>query len=128
LTYPWGNIFDGAKLNYCDVNCELSYADDHYDDHYVNTAPVGSYLEDVSWCGALDMSGNISEWVNDWSGSYSSESELNPTGPLSGAEKILRGCNWYSQPAYCRGAARPFVSPDTHFDNLGFRCALSVSP
>jgi len=128
LIYPWGNIFDGVKLNYCDVNCELSHADDHYDDHYVNTAPVGSYPEDVSWCGALDMSGNISEWVNDWSGSYSSESELNPTGPTSGAEKILRGCNCYSQPAYCRGAARPFVSPDTRFDNLGFRCASSVSP
>jgi formylglycine-generating enzyme required for sulfatase activity len=128
LIYPWGNIFDGTKLNYCDVNCELSHADDHYDDHYVNTAPVGSYLEDVSWCGALDMSGNISEWVNDWSGSYSSDSELDPPGPTSGAEKILRGCNCYSQPAYCRGAARPFVSPDTRFDNLGFRCASSVSP
>ena len=128
LIYPWGNIFDGTKLNYCDVNCELSHADSQYDDHYVKTAPVGSYLEDVSWCGALDMSGNVSEWVNDWSGSYSSESELNPTGPLSGADKILRGCNCYSQPAYCRSAARPFVSPDTRFDNLGFRCALSVSP
>ena len=127
LFYPWGNIFDGTKLNYCDVNCELSHADDRYDDHYVKTAQVGSYPEDVSWCGALDMSGNISEWVNDWSGSYSSESELNPIGPTSGTEKILRGCNCYSQPAYCRGATRPFVSPDTRFDNLGFRCASSVS-
>ena len=128
LIYPWGNTFDGTKLNYCDVNCELSHADDHYDDHYVNTAPVGSYPEDVSWCGALDMSGNVSEWVADWSESYASEPELNPAGPNSGAEKILRGCNYHSQPAYCRGAARPFVSPDTRFDNLGFRCASSVSP
>jgi len=128
LIYPWGNIFDGTKLNYCDVNCELSHADDGYDDHYVKTAPVGSYPEDASWCGALDLSGNISEWVTDWSGSYSSEPELNPTGPLSGTEKILRGCNWYFQPAYCRGAARPFVSPDTRYDYLGFRCASSVFP
>ena len=128
LLYPWGNTFDGTKLNYCDVNCELSHADDQYDDHYVKTAPIGSYLEDVSWCGALDLSGNVSEWVNDWSESYSTEPTLNPTGPISGTEKILRGCNWYYQPAYCRGAARPFVSPDTRFDYLGFRCASSVLP
>ena len=128
LIYPWSDTFDGANLNYCDVNCELSHADDRYDDHYVKTAPVGSHPEDVSWSSALDMSGNVSEWVADWSGNYSSESELNPTGPVSGAEKILRGCSWYSQPAYCRGAARPFVSSDTRFDYLGFRCASSASP
>jgi sulfatase modifying factor 1 len=128
LIYPWGNTFDGVNLNYCDVNCELSHADDRYDDHYVKTAPVGSHPEDVSWSSALDMSGNVSEWVSDWSGSYSSASELNPTGVASGAEKILRGCSWYSQPAYCRGAARPFVSPGTRFDYLGFRCASSTSP
>jgi len=128
LIYPWGNTFDGTKLNYCDVNCELSHADDQYDDHYDKTAPIGSFPEDVSWCGALDLSGNVSEWVADWSGSYVSKSDLNPTGPLSGTEKILRGCNWNSQPAYCRGATRPFVSPDTRFDYLGFRCASSVSP
>ena len=128
LIYPWGNTFDGTKLNYCDVNCEQSHADDLYDDQFIKSAPVGSHPEDVSWCGALDMSGNISEWVNDWSVNYSSEPELNPAGPTSGVEKILRGCNYHSQPAYCRGAARPFVSPDTRFDNLGFRCASSVSP
>jgi formylglycine-generating enzyme required for sulfatase activity len=128
LIYPWGDTFDGAKLNYCDANCEQSHADDRYDDHYVKTAPIGSYPEDISWCGALDLSGNVSEWVADWSGDYESESELSLTGPASGTEKILRGCNWNSQPAYCRGAARPFVSPDTRFDNLGFRCASSFSP
>jgi formylglycine-generating enzyme required for sulfatase activity len=128
LIYPWGDTFDGTKLNYCDVNCEQSHADNRYDDHYVKTAPVGSHPEDVSWCGALDLSGNVSEWVADWSGDYVSELELNPTGPASGTEKILRGCSWYAQPAYCRSAARPFVAPDTRFDYLGFRCASSVSP
>jgi formylglycine-generating enzyme required for sulfatase activity len=128
LIYPWGNTFDGTKLNYCDVNCELPHADDQYDDRYEKTAPVGSYPEDASWCGALDMSGNISEWVADWSGNYSTASVSNPTGPPTGTEKILRGCNWYFQPAYCRGAARPFVSPDTRYDYLGFRCATSISP
>ena len=125
LIYPWGNLFDGSKLNYCDVNCELPHADDSFDDRYVKAAPVGSFPQDVSWCGALDLSGNVSEWIADWSGSYSSAAELNPIGPSSGSEKILRGCNWYFQPAYCRGATRPSASPDTRYDYLGFRCAVS---
>jgi formylglycine-generating enzyme required for sulfatase activity len=126
LIYPWGNLFDGEKMNYCDANCTLPHAEDSYDDGFVKAAPVGSYPQDASWCGALDMSGNISEWVADWSESYSSGEKLNPTGPLSGTEKILRGCNWYFQPAYCRGAARPSAPPDTRYDYLGFRCASSV--
>ena len=128
LIYPWGNIFDGSKLNYCDVNCGQSgqsHADNEYNDGFAMTAPVGSYSEDASWCGALDLSGNVSEWVADWLAGYSSASELDPAGPSDGSEKILRGCNWYFQPAYCRGAARPFAAPDTRYDYLGFRCAVS---
>lgn len=126
LNYPWGNSFDGSKLNYCDANCEQPHADNRYNDHYAMAMPVGFSSGDISWSGALNMSGNISEWVADWSSSYSSEPELNPVGPESGTEKILRGCNWSFQPAYCRGAARPSVSPDTQYNYLGFRCASSV--
>jgi formylglycine-generating enzyme required for sulfatase activity len=128
LVYPWGNLFDGSKLNYCDVNCGQSHADDGYDDGFAKSAPVGSFSQDISWCGALDMSGNVSEWVADWSARYSSAAELNPTGPSSGTDKILRGCNWYFQLAYCRGATRPSAAPDTRYDYLGFRCASSALP
>jgi len=128
LIYPWGNLFDGEKMNYCDANCTLPHADVSYDDGFVKAAPVGSFPQDLSWCGALDLSGNVSEWVADWSGSYSSAAELNPIGPSSGTDKILRGCNWYFQPAYCRSAARPSAPPDTRYDYLGFRCASSVLP
>ena len=128
LIYPWENTFDGAKLNYCDVNCELPHADDHYDDHYVKTAPVGSYSGDISWCGAMDLSGNVSEWVAAWSASFTDDLEPDPTGPANGTDKILLGCNWNAQPAYSRGTTRPFVAPDTRFDYLGFRCVSSISP
>ena len=37
--YPWGDEFDGARLNYCDANCEASHADDRYNDGYVKTSP-----------------------------------------------------------------------------------------
>ena len=125
--YPWGDSFDGSKLNYCDTNCTQSYADDKYDDGYPNTSPVGSFLQDVSWNGATDLSGNVSEWVADWFGLYSFEAVSNPLGPGLGSERMLKGCSWFFPPAYCRGAARPSANPDTRLDYLGFRCAASLN-
>jgi formylglycine-generating enzyme required for sulfatase activity len=122
--FPWGDSFDGIKLNYCDANCTQSHADERYDDGYVKTAPAGSYAEGASWCGALGMSGNVAEWVADWLGDYPAEPVSSPTGPTSGSEKIVRGCSWYFQPAYCRGANRGSIGPDTRFDYVGFRCVV----
>lgn len=72
------------------------------------------------------MGGNVSEWVADWFGDYSPDVLLNPLGPESGSEKMLKACSWFSNPAYCRGALRPSVRPDTRFDFLGFRCAIQM--
>lgn len=128
VIYPWGDEFDGSKLNYCDKNCDLSHADDRFDDGYARTAPVGNYLQGASWCGARNMSGNVSEWVADWFGDYTPERESNPSGPSTGNEKMVKGCSWYFHPAYCRGAFRASVDPRTRFDYLGFRCAKSTDP
>lgn len=123
--YPWGDEFDGSRLNYCDANCSQSFADDRFNDGYSLTAPVGSFPSGVSWSGAYNMSGNVSEWVADWFGDYSPDAVSNPSGPVSGSEKMLKACSWFSNPAYCRGALRPSVDPNTRFDYLGFRCAKS---
>jgi hypothetical protein len=69
-TYPWGNEFDGTRLNFCDVNCESSGRDPIYNDGYTTTAPVGTYRTGALWVGALDMAGNVWEWVADWEGKY----------------------------------------------------------
>ena len=62
--YPWGNDFDGTRLNSCDINCDLADDTVDYDDGYATTAPVGSYPEGASPYGALDMVGNVSEWTS----------------------------------------------------------------
>src|SRR5206468_4033844 len=48
--YPWGNAFDHDKLC-CAVN-------------KTSTAPVGSFPEGASPCGALDMAGNVWQWTS----------------------------------------------------------------
>jgi iron(II)-dependent oxidoreductase len=123
--FAWGNEFDGSRLNYCDENCSQTHSDDRFDDGFSLTAPVGSYPSGMSWSGALNMSGNVSEWVVDWFGEYTEEQVTNPIGPSTGEERMLKGCGWFSHPTYCRGAIRPSVDPDTRFDYLGFRCAVS---
>jgi len=125
VIYPWGDEFDGNKLNYCDQNCTEDHADQRYDDGYPLTAPAGSFPAGASWAGVMNMSGNVSEWVNDWYGEYSPEGEINPMGSPSGTQKMVKGCSWYFHPAYCRGATRPAVEPSTRFDYLGFRCVVT---
>lgn len=124
--YPWGDEFDGSRLNYCDVNCSRLHADGRFDDGYPLTAPVGSYPSGTSWAGVLDLGGNVSEWVADWFGDYSPDAISKPLGPKTGSEKMIKGCSWFFHPTYCRGALRPSVSPDTRFDYIGFRCTMSV--
>lgn len=40
-----------------------------------------------------EMTGNVSEWVNDWYqwNYYQASTELNPQGPQTGKNKVLRG-------------------------------------
>lgn len=127
LIYPWGNEFDGAKLNYCDATCELDWKDESVDDGYKLTAPVGSYPAGASWVGALDLSGNVWEWVNDRYGSdyYTSSPENNPPGPESGEYRVLRGGGWGHYVRGVRAAIRVVNDPDNRIDFSGFRCVGS---
>ena len=123
--FPWGHDFDGTKVNYCDANCEEGWADEAFDDGYVLTAPVGSFPTGASWCGALDLAGNVWEWVADWYGGdyYERSPTQNPLGPEEGDIKVLRGCSWYSYPDILRSASRYGYHPVIGDDNVGFRCA-----
>lgn len=129
--YPWGNTFDGSLVNYCDRNCEFDWADSDYDDGYEDTASVGSYLGGASPYGALDMAGNVWEWVADWYDkdyydTYDPDSwPSNPTGPPSGPAKVLRGSSWSYLRDGVRAAVRDGHPPVERSYHLGFRCARS---
>lgn len=124
-SYAWGNVFDASNLNFCDVNC--SKADSPYrenDDGYEFTAPVGSYPSGASWCGALDMSGNVWEWTSDWFSAYPAGFLENPTGPNDGDERVIRGGSWYDNPDFLRADHRHPFNPNDHNHLIGFRCVL----
>jgi formylglycine-generating enzyme required for sulfatase activity len=85
--------------------------------------PVRSFVAGVSRYGAHDMAGNVSEWVSDWYGPYTSFPPMNPTGPASGSMRIVRGGDYQSPPGAVRSSHRQQIESFTRNDNIGFRCA-----
>ena len=100
--------------------------DPSVDDGYPDTAPVGSFPEGISWSGALDLAGNVREWVADSYGIYALGDQVNPLGPASGTSYIPRGGSWLDRPDDTRGANRGENEADYVRHKVGFRCAASL--
>jgi formylglycine-generating enzyme required for sulfatase activity len=127
-SYPWGNRFDETLSNFCDASCSHEDAiSSDFDDGYSLTSPVGHYPDGASWCGALDMSGNVWEWVADWYAPYGTEDQENPAGPSGGVERIIRGGSWYDTPDFNRADHRHPFEPEASYHLIGFRCVVPDS-
>lgn len=112
--YPWGNTFDPTCLN----SAEGGLA---------HTTPIDQFPNGASPFGALDLAGNVWEWVNDWYSPnyYQDAPPFAPAGPEMGYYKALRGGAWFSDPSRVRSADRTHFNPESRYDYVGFRCVLS---
>jgi formylglycine-generating enzyme required for sulfatase activity len=130
--YPWGDDFDGRLVNYRDASFTFTSSADKdtaYNDGYASWAPVGSYPDGASWCGALDMAGNVWEWVNDWfHREYYAHSPVeNPQGPALGTLRIGRGGSWYDPRWRVCSGERKGLSPSSYRMHwIGFRCVVPI--
>jgi len=112
--YPWGN--DAPT-------CELA----QFGGCPGDAVPVGSLPDGASWCNALDMAGNVGEWMADWYGDYPSGAQTNPTGPTEGGYRVLRGGSFFGSESGVRASNRDSLTPDFRYGLIGFRC-VGVAP
>ena len=96
--YPWGeeSPYD-LKINVYDL--------------IGDTSPVGSYPDDRSYYGIMDMGGNVREWIDGW---HDSEKVL------------LKGAGYYDIPPFTRVAGRRSHLPNSPGINRGFRCVIDL--
>lgn len=75
--------------------------------------------------GLYDMLGNVFEWCADWSGPYPLETTVvDPQGPDSGLDCVMRGGCWGRAPEYfIRADVREGAKPDFRSMNVGLRLA-----
>jgi serine/threonine-protein kinase len=111
-TYPWGDE---------EPTCDLA----QYHECSGRTAPVGSLPDGASWVGALDMAGNVWEWVADRYGEYPSTAQTNPVGPHIGDYRVQRGGSWSPFDFGVRSAYRVGDAPVSWTSYSGFRCVVS---
>jgi len=90
--------------------------------------PVG--MKQSNRNGLFDVLGNVWEWTTDWFSPdyYRSGAVVDPTGPLGGESKILRGGSWSTYASGVRLSARDRQSPDVRMSDIGFRCAGESLP
>jgi len=127
--YPWGDTFDATRLNLCDRGCSSAWRDLTYDDGYAETAPVGLYPDGASWVGALDLSGNVWEWVSSIAKRYPYDASDGRENMMdTGSTRITRGGSFYHYIHNVRATERGYGSPEASVYSIGFRCARSFSP
>jgi sulfatase modifying factor 1 len=85
---------------------------------------VGSFPPNP-W-GLHDMHGNISEWCWDRHGFPGPGPVVEPRGPNTGAERLMRGGNWHDLGRNCRSAMRHKAAPNQRFTHVGLRLARSL--
>ncbi len=115
--YPWGDQDPTSAL----LNYEGSWLN--------RTVAVGSYPQGASAYGALDMAGNVWEWVADWyDKDYYKTPNLpdDPSGPDKGKQRVMRGGSFEFGAREARTTHRDVGDPEkANGPGLGFRCAVS---
>jgi formylglycine-generating enzyme required for sulfatase activity len=98
-TLPWVNgLYPPTDVvdNYADRSASrlIPFTIASYNDLTPASAVVGSFKPNGK--GLYNMSGNVSEWVNDFYDVRPNRGEpsADPTGPITGAAHVIRGASW----------------------------------
>jgi formylglycine-generating enzyme required for sulfatase activity len=118
--YPWGNSVVGKKAASGPDAQDRAHPEGR-------TFAVGSFPDDTSPCGAMDLAGNVWEWTADWYAAYPGNENLELE--FGQKFKVIRGSGaieYYGAPSTRRCADRARSVPYGTYDALGFRCVMEA--
>jgi serine/threonine-protein kinase len=118
-TYPWGNG---------EPTCDLAnfWGKDGGNSACVgDTTVAGSYPAGASPYGALDMAGNVWEWVSSLYKPYPYQADDGREDLGASGARALRGGGWNNNWNRVRAADRDLNDPTGTYNIVGFRCARS---
>lgn len=116
--FPWGNVFEKGKACF----------------GLQTTSDVGKFPGGASPSGAMDMAGNVLEWVDSYFQPYPNSSASNPA--FGEINRVVRGGFYASKSnEFLKVTKRIYLPPDTastetetelRISPVGFRCAISA--
>ena len=111
--YPWGDAQPTPELA---VYRREPFAP-------IGLERVGSRPAGISWCGALDMAGNVWEWCTDGfeAGTCAASSLEDPVGPRESDVRMIRGGSYNEYAEYLCASRRYIALSDRRYGFLGFR-------
>ncbi|MEI7501994.1 MAG: formylglycine-generating enzyme family protein [Paludibacter sp.] len=124
--FSTGNCITNLQANYnwsypYGTTCTNTVTTNPGKPQLVSTYPANAY-------GLYDMPGNVYEWCADRYSYYTTNSQTNPTGAVTGSERVVRGCSCFGRALECRSANRYYESTEYEYSNyqyasedLGFR-------
>jgi formylglycine-generating enzyme required for sulfatase activity len=129
--YPWGDELEPGGEHRCNI-WHGSFPDhDEATDGFAGTAPATAY--EPNGFGLHQCVGNVWEWCSDWfdpAWASTGHAPVDPVGPASGSERVMRGGSHLCHDSYCnryRVSARTGTAPDSATSHIGFRTVASTT-
>ena len=113
-----GNLSHGYKFSGSDDIAAVAW---------IGQMPTAVGSKAPNELGLYDMSGNVSEWVQDWFDNYKSNDQINPRGPSCGDCIVYRGGD-YMRGQGCEVSSRRNDYPMNSDMCRGLRLAVSDGP
>lgn len=110
--WPWGNDWNETRVNSMDRG-------------QTGTTPAGAFPDGASPYGALDMAGNVWEWI---ASAYGATISHDPSGNAVATEmfrghRVLCSGSWRTMASGTQVVCRNPAPPEYRRDSSGFRCA-----
>ena len=131
LDFPKPTDMASCKMTAFNLGDNISTDQVNYDGHYpYKNGAQGEYREqtvkvsslaNANSLGLYDMHGNVSEWVEDRYGEYSSSHVIDPKRSTSGPTRVFRGGSWFTSARLVRSAYRGGWRPGNRTFVVGLR-------